>query len=119
MSLLHRQTTISASLKKTGETGKVLWDGNSPLYITLKDIPKSAQVVKGDSVVTSPYASHFPPGILIGTVMDVVDDKSTGFYTLRLKPGTNFFNVQYVMVVENLLKDEQAKLEGETNKINQ
>jgi rod shape-determining protein MreC len=119
MSLLHRQTTISASLKKTGETGKVLWDGNSPLYITLKDIPKSAEVVKGDSVVTSPYASHFPPGILIGTVMDIVDDKSTGFYTLRLKPGTNFFNVQYVMVVENLLKDEQAKLEGETNKINQ
>ncbi|MFL5744241.1 MAG: rod shape-determining protein MreC [Niastella sp.] len=119
MSLLHRQTIISASLKKTGETGKVLWDGNSPLYITLKDIPKSAQVAKGDSVVTSPYASHFPPGILIGTVMDIVDDKSTGFYTLRLKPGTNFFNVQYVMVVENLLKDEQAKLEGETNKINQ
>jgi rod shape-determining protein MreC len=119
MSLLHRQTKISASLKKTGETGKVLWDGSSPLYITLKDIPKSAQVVKGDSVVTSPYASHFPPGILIGTVMDIVDDKTSSFYTLRLKPGTNFFNVQYVMVVENLLKDEQAKLEEETNKINQ
>ncbi|OQP50923.1 rod shape-determining protein MreC [Niastella yeongjuensis] len=119
MSLLHRQTKISASLKKTGETGKVLWDGNSPLYITLKDIPKSAQVVKGDSVVTSPYASHFPPGILIGTVMDIVDDKTSSFYTLRLKPGTNFFNVQYVMVVENILKDEQAKLEEETNKINQ
>ena len=119
MSLLHRQTKISASLKKTGETGKVLWDGSSPLYITLKDIPKSAQVTKGDSVVTSPYASHFPPGILIGTVMDIVDDKTSSFYTLRLKPATNFFNVQFVMVVENLLKDEQAKLEEETNKINQ
>jgi len=118
MSLLHRQTTISASLKKTGETGKVFWDGSSPLYVNLKDIPKSAQVQKGDSVVTSPYASHFPQGILIGTVMDIVDDKTSSFYTLRLKPATNFFNVQYVMVVENLLKDEQAKLEGETNKIN-
>jgi rod shape-determining protein MreC len=119
MSLLHRQTKISASLKKTGETGKVLWDGNSPLYITLKDIPKSAQVVKGDSVITSPYASHFPQGILIGTVMDIVDDKTSSFYTLRLKPATNFFNVQYVTVVENLMVDEQARLEEETNKINQ
>jgi rod shape-determining protein MreC len=118
MSLLHRQTTISASLKKTGETGKVFWDGSSPLYVNLKDIPKSAQVQKGDSVVTSPYASHFPQGILIGTVMDIVDDKTSSFYILRLKPATNFFNIQYVMVVENLLKDEQAKLEGETNKIN-
>jgi rod shape-determining protein MreC len=51
--------------------------------------------------------------------MDIVDDKTSSFYVLRLKPATNFFNVQYVTVVENLLKDEQAKLEEETNKINQ
>lgn len=120
MSLLHRQSKISASLKKTGETGQVLWDGNSPLYITFKNVPKSAQVNKGDSVVTSAYAAYrFPQGILIGTVMDIVDDKTSSFYTMRLKPATNFFNVQYVTVVENLVKDEQAKLEEETNKINQ
>lgn len=119
MSLLHRQSRISASLKKTGETGQVSWDGSSPLYLTLRHIPKSAPITKGDSVVTSAYASYFPPGILIGTIIDVVDDKSSSFYTLRLKPATNFFNVQYVSVVENLLKDEQAKLEEETNKINQ
>lgn len=119
MSLLHRRTIISASLKKTGETGKVFWDGSSPLYVNLKDIPKSAPIAKGDSVVTSSYASYFPPGILIGTIMDVVDDKSTGFYTLRIKPATNFFNVQYVSVVENLLHSEQAKLEEETNKLTQ
>lgn len=119
MSLLHHRSITSASLKKTGETGKVFWDGSSPLYINLKDIPKSAQVVKGDSVVTSAYASYYPPGVLIGTIMDVVDDKSSSFYTLRIKPATNFFNVQYVSVVENALKEEQAKLEEETNKINQ
>lgn len=119
MSLLHRQSRVSASLKKTGETGKVSWDGTSPLYITLKEIPRSAPVAIGDSVVTSAYASHFPQGILIGTVMDVVDDKSTSFYTIRLKPATNFFNVQYVTVVDNMMKDEQVKLEEETNKISQ
>jgi rod shape-determining protein MreC len=71
-------------------------------------------------VVTSAFASYrFPQGILIGTVMDIVDDKTSSFYILRLKPATNFFNVQYVTVVENLLKDEQAKLEEETNKISQ
>lgn len=120
MSLLHRQSKISASLKKTGETGQVLWDGSSPLYITMKNVPKSAAVAKGDSVVTSPYASYrFPQGIMIGTVMEIVDDKTSSFYILRLKPATNFFNVQYVSVVENVVKDEQAKLEEETNKINQ
>lgn len=117
MSLLHKQSKISASLKKTGETGTVLWDGVSPQYIILKNIPKSAQVAKGDSVVTSPYASYrFPQGIMIGTVTDIIDDKTSSFYTLRLRPATNFFNVEFVTVVENLQKDEQLKLEETTRK---
>ena len=117
MSLLHKQSKISASLKKTGETGTVLWDGINPQYITLKNIPKSAQVAKGDSVVTSPYAAYrFPQGIMIGTVTDIIDDKTSSFYTLRLRPATNFFNVEFVTVVENLQKDEQLKLEETTRK---
>ena len=118
MSLLHKQSKVSAALKKTGETGTVLWDGISPQYITLKNIPKSAQVVKGDSVVTSAYASYrFPQGIMIGTVTDIIDDKTSSFYTLRLRPSTNFFNVEFVTVVENQQKDEQLKLEESTRKI--
>lgn len=117
MSLLHKQSKVSASLKKTGETGTVLWDGVNPQYITLKNIPKSAQVAKGDSVVTSPYASYrFPQGIMIGTVTDIIDDKTSSFYTLRLRPATNFFNVEFVTVIENLQKDEQLKLEETTRK---
>lgn len=116
MSLLHRQNRMRASLKKSGETGTVQWDGNSPLYLTLIDIPKSAKVNKGDSIVTS-YSDRFPPGLLVGTVYDIIDDKSTNFYTLRLKPGTNFFNLQYVYVIENLQRDEQKQLEEATRKI--
>lgn len=115
MSLLHRQSKVYASLKKTGETGQVSWDGINPQYIILKNIPKSAQIAKGDSVVTSAYASYrYPQGIMIGTISDVIDDKTSSFYTLRLKPSTNFFNVEFVQVVENLQKDEQAKLEEST-----
>jgi rod shape-determining protein MreC len=115
MSLLHRQSRLSASLKKTGETGQVLWEGTNPQFITLRNIPKSAQVTKGDSVVTSAYGSYrFPQGIMVGTITDIIDDKTSSFYVLRVKPATNFFNVEYVTVVENLQKDEQAKLEETT-----
>ena len=116
MSLLHRQSRLRASLKKSGETGTVQWDGNSPLYLTLIDIPKSAKIAKGDSVVTS-YSDRFPPGLLVGTVYDIIEDKASNFYTLRLKPGTNFFNLQYVYVIENLQRDEQKQLEEATKKI--
>ena len=92
------------------------WDGNSPLYLTLIDIPRSAKITKGDSIVTS-YSDRYPPGLLVGTVHDIIEDKSTNFYTLRLKPGTNFFNLQYVYVIENLQRDEQKQLEEATRKI--
>ena len=115
MSLLHRNSRVSASLKKTGETGTVLWDGESPLYLTLTDIPKSAKVQKGDTVVTSPYATAFPPSV-IGTVYNIEEDQSTGFYTIILRPATNFFSLQYVYVVENLQAKEQKELEEATKK---
>jgi rod shape-determining protein MreC len=116
MSLLHRQSRMRASLKKSGETGTVQWDGNSPLYLTLIDIPKSARIAKGDSVITS-YSDRFPPGLVVGTVQDIVEDKSSNFYTLRLRPATNFFNLQYVYVIENLQRNEQKQLEEATKKI--
>jgi rod shape-determining protein MreC len=115
MSLLHRQSSMLASLKKSGETGKIQWDGNSALYLTLINIPKSAKIEKGDSIVTS-YSDRFPPGMLIGTVQDKIDDKASNFYTLRLRPATNFFSLQYVYVIENLQRDEQKQLEEATRK---
>jgi rod shape-determining protein MreC len=116
MSLLHRQSRMRASLKKSGETGTIQWDGNSPLYLTLIDIPRSAKIEKGDSIVTS-YSDRFPPGLVVGTVQDIIEDKSSNFYTLKLRPATNFFSLQYVYVIENLQRSEQKQLEEATKKI--
>lgn len=116
MSMLNRQSSVSAKLKKTGEIGKVQWDGKSPEELTMVNIPKSAAVVKGDSVVTSGYSLSFPPGILIGTVMEVVEDKTSNFYSLLVRPSTNFYSIDYVTVVDNLQKEEQKKLEEAARK---
>ena len=114
MSMLHRQSHFSAALKKTGETGIVQWNGESTLYVTMNNVPKSVIVAKGDTIVTSQYSYYFPQGIMVGTVLDIIDDQSKNSYTLRLKPATNFYNVEYVTVVENLQKTEQKKLEEAT-----
>jgi rod shape-determining protein MreC len=115
MSLLHRANRLSGSLKKTGETGTVLWSGDSPLFLTLINIPKSAKVQRGDTVITSQYTNKYPPTV-IGTVYNIAEDPSTNFYTLTIRPGTNFFSLQYVYVVENLQAEEQKKLEEDTKK---
>ncbi len=111
MSVLNRQFKVYSMLKKGQESGTVSWDGDSPLFLKLINIPKSAKVVVGDTVLTSNVSDIYPPGIMVGTVAEIVDDKSSNFYTLKLKTATNFFNLQYVYVLEDLQKAERQKLE--------
>ncbi|MDP4213256.1 MAG: rod shape-determining protein MreC [Bacteroidota bacterium] len=116
MTMLHTQYKVVVKLKNGGDRGTVEWDGMSPYYVTLKDIPKSARVQKGDSVVTSPTSSLFPGNIMVGTVEEVLDDRSSNFYTLRLKPATDFFNIEYVYVISNSQAEEQKRMEDSTHK---
>ena len=114
MSALSMQFKVKAKLKKTGENGTIEWDGVSPSYILLKDIPNSAKLTKGDTVVTSELSSIYPPNIMVGTVQEVFKQQSSNFFTIRLKTATNFYNVQYVNVIEDLQKDERQQLEAAT-----
>lgn len=116
MSLLHRQSRVSARIKKTGELGIIQWDGESPLFLKMSNVPKSVNINLGDTIVTSQYSYLFPKGIMIGTVAEVINDKASNFYTLKMSPSTDFYKLEYVMVVENLQKDEQLKLEESTKK---
>jgi rod shape-determining protein MreC len=116
MSLLHIQSNVNSSLKKSGEFGTLYWDARDPRYVQLRGIPKSAKVVKGDTVVTSNYSYSFPPGIMVGTVERIIDDKATNFYTLDIKTAANFLSLQQVFIVENLQRQEQVDLDNETRK---
>jgi rod shape-determining protein MreC len=116
MSLLHPQYKVVVKLKNGNDRGTIEWDGMSPLFVTLKDIPKSAKVAKGDTVLTSQTSSKFPANIMVGTVSEIVPDNSSNIYTLKVRPVTNFFNIEYVYVIDNLQFDEQKRLEDSTRK---
>jgi len=116
MSLLNVQSSVSAAHKNSGALGKVEWDAKDPHFVTLKGISKSTEVKVGDSVMTSRYTYNFPPGYLIGTVSQITNDPSTGFYLLKVKTAVNFSTIQQVFVVENLQRDEQLRLANDTEK---
>jgi rod shape-determining protein MreC len=117
MSLVNVQSRVDAALKKTGEFGIVSWNGKDPRFVQLDRIPKSAPVVKGDSIITSGYNEFgFPRGFLVGTVEAAEVDKGSGFYKLTIKTAANFFNLQQVHVIENLERAEQAQLMIDTKK---
>ncbi len=119
MSLLHMQSNISAKLKKSGEEGAVVWDGKQPNMVLFKGISKSVKVSPGDSVVTSGFTDRFPYGVLIGRVSEVLVEKASNNYTLKVKTAANFYNVQFVYIINNLLKQEPQELLKRVKKTNE
>lgn len=116
MSALNKQFKVKAKLKKSGENGTIEWDGVSPTYIQLRDIPKSAVIAKGDTVLTSELSSIYPPNIMVGTVEGIINDQSSNFFTIKLKTATNFLNVQYVYVIDDDQQQERTQLKDRFNK---
>ena len=110
MSLLHKDSHISGKLFKGGETGTLSWDGKAPNIITLMNIPKSAKVVKGDTVITSGFSTTFPKGMMIGTVDEVFAEKSTSNFRIRLRTAANFYNLQYVYAIDNSQQEPVNKI---------
>ena len=116
MSLLHKQSRVPASLKRTNVYGTIEWDGEDPRFVTLRGISRDVEVKNGDSVMTSVYSYNFPPGYLVGRVAQIQPDKGSGFYVLKVRTAVDFNAVQHVFVVENLEREEQLRLEEETRK---
>ena len=110
MSLLHEQSNLSGRLKKGGETGIVSYDGKTNGILYLKDVSKFAKIRAGDTVVTSGFSEKFPGGLLVGYVKDIINDKSSSTYTVRVIPAADFERLQFVYIINNLQKEEPEQL---------
>lgn len=111
LSVLHKNARISAKIKKNGYFGSLVWDGADFKIGTLLDIPNHVKISKGDVIVTSRYSAIFPEGILIGNIVDFKINPGDNFYTISIEFSTDFSNLSYVYVVNNLMKKEQITLE--------
>ena len=101
MSLLHKDSHISGKLLKGGETGTISWNGEQPNFLSLSNIPKSAKVTKGDTIITSGFSAIFPKGILIGKVADVRPESANNNFKIMLRSATDFYNLEFVYAIKS------------------
>jgi hypothetical protein len=48
---------------------------------------------------------------MVGTILKVEKETDGNNYRLQIKPGTNFYTVDFVDVIENLFLKEQREIE--------
>ncbi|HRW62229.1 MAG TPA: rod shape-determining protein MreC [Bacteroidales bacterium] len=113
ISLLNLDLKVSAKIKKNGYFGSLSWTGNGFREANLTEIPLHAEVMPGDTVITSGYSSIYPEGILIGFISDY-EEKGGSFYTITVDLATDFKQINHVQVIGNLMQSEKTELEKET-----
>lgn len=116
MSLLHKDSHISGKLLKGGETGTLNWDGQEVNVVTLTNIPKSAKITRGDTVITSGFSTSFPRGMMIGTVDVIIKETSSNNFKIKLHTAANFYNLQYVYAIDNAQQDAIKELQEKVKK---
>ncbi|RYD81382.1 MAG: rod shape-determining protein MreC [Sphingobacteriales bacterium] len=115
LSVLHTDFTVSAEIKEIKEIGSVIWDGRNPSIVILKNIPMHIKISKGQHVVTSPYSNVFPQGTPIGIIQNFEVKSGDAFYTVYVKLATDMRNVRQAYVINDLVREEQEKVEETEN----
>ncbi len=114
MPLLHSASNVSCRLRGSGYYGYLQWDGRSPLYAQLTDVPRHARFKVGDVVETSGFSAVFPAGIFVGRVAEVLPSPDGTAYVLRVHLGIDFARLRDVSVVASPDLDELRALESGT-----
>ncbi len=111
MSILHQDTRISCKIKRNGYFGVMTWNGKDISEMNLEAIPKHAKIMKGDTIITSGYSTIFPEGIIVGTIDSFYNEQGTNFYNISVDLNLDMNNLQYVNIVDDIMREERQEIE--------
>ena len=115
-SILNQESSISAKLKKnSNHIGNLTWNGEDYNIVQLEGLPRQADVIKGDTIVTSGNSAIFPGGIPIGTAIDVSGGETSVNRIVNIKLFNDMSSIKNIYVVNNFDKAEIRKLESDTD----
>lgn len=109
--VLNSKSSISCKIKRSDYFGFLKWDGGSPLYATVKDMPRHSLFSLGDTIVTSGHSAVFPGGIPVGTVEDIADSHDGLSYLIKVRLFTDFGRLNDVRVIARKEQEELMELE--------
>lgn len=107
--VLSAKSNISCTIRGRGYFGYLHWNGGSPEYAYVDDIPRHAHFRLGDYIVTSGYSSVFPLGIIVGRIKHVYNSYNGLSYRLKITLSTDFTRLRDVCVIND--REMDSKLE--------
>ena len=110
MPVLNYHSRISCAIRRRGYFGYLKWQGGDANIAYVEDVPRHAKFKRGDWVETSGYSSIFPPGVLVGKIIEVYNSRDGLSYRLKVQLTTDFGNVRDVCVISDKGIAERTRL---------
>jgi rod shape-determining protein MreC len=99
--LLDPRSAVGALVQRPESRVAAIVEGNSgtPLAPRMVNIARDADVIKGDKIITSGFGGIYPKGLLIGEVVDIVNEEGGLLKYAVLNTAVDFDRLEEVSVI--------------------
>ncbi|MFH1198618.1 MAG: rod shape-determining protein MreC [Candidatus Omnitrophota bacterium] len=88
---------ISSVIQRSRQQGLVT--GALGDFLIMKYLPQNADIKIADLVVSAGLTQEYPKGLIIGTVMEMLEDSSGLSYHCLIKPAVNLSNIEEILII--------------------
>lgn len=97
--LTDQNSGVGARVQRAESRATGVCKGRHDAFLSLVYLPGDADIKPGDVIVTSGLGGIFPPGLMIGTVMEVTPEVGNINKTARVRPQVDFDRLEEVYIV--------------------
>lgn len=115
--LVNTQSQVSCRLRGSEFFGTMEWVRGDAQHSYAVNIPRHAQLEKGQQVETNGYSDIFPEGIPVGRVEQIGDSPDGMSYRLKVKLAVDFATLRNVSVITDYTQPERIQLEEHADSI--
>ena len=105
--ILNGQSRTSVKILNEEYHGNLVWESSDPRLMNLKDVPRHANISKGDTIVTSGYSISYPANVHLGTIDAINYIKGSNSYDIDVRLDYDLSNISYAYVVAFQKKEEK------------
>ncbi|MFA5676599.1 MAG: rod shape-determining protein MreC [Christensenellales bacterium] len=114
MAIIDTSSGVSGIVERTRDNG--ILSGSASLtdqlpLLAMSNLPLDADLMPGDTVITSGLAGVFPKGIRIGEVVEVSPSDDGMRNTALVRPWVNFGHLEEVVIITSKLVNVKEALE--------
>lgn len=99
--ILDPRSAVGALVQRPESRVAAIVEGSSaaPLMPRMINIARDADIIKSDKLITSGFGGIYPKGLLIGEVVDIVNEEGGLLKYASLKPSVDFTRLEQVFVI--------------------